>query len=340
MSKHTKLTKTERLLLAEWKKQGLSNIECGKRLGRDKSTIGRELTRNRIKVKIGKYDEIIYEPLHAQIVSEKRKLNAFAAKQPLKSKDIYGYVINHLRAGWSPEQIAGRLHYEDHPNDPSWWICHETIYQYIYSGKYIFSDRPLFEYLRRKQKRRRKRGGRKSHRLNIPDRVSIHQRPKEIDKRIKPGHWEGDSVVGKGHLSGLHTEYERVSSLTRFERMVRVNSEEMVKAALKIFAPLPEALRKSTTLDNGSEHVEHNKLYQLKMATYFADPYSAYQRGGNENCNLWIRYYFPKGTDFNLIDDQELRDVEWELNNRPRKRLEYKTPQEVFNSFLRGCIST
>lgn len=260
MAKCTKLTKTERLLLFQWKNEGLSNIECGKRLGRDKSTIGRELTRNRIKVKVGKYDEYIYEPAHAQVVSEKRKQHAFNAKQSLKSKDIYGYVIDHLRQGWSPEQIAGRLRHEDHPDDKSWWICHETIYQYIYSGKYIFSDRPLFEYLRRKQKRRRKRGGSKAHRLNIPDRISIHARPKEVDQRKQPGHWEGDSIVGKGHKNGLHTEYERVSSLIRFERMRALTAQEALVASQEIFSPLPDDLKRSTTWDNGSEHVSHTNL--------------------------------------------------------------------------------
>lgn len=341
MGKHRKLTTTERLLLSQWKKEGLSNIECGKRLGRDKSTIGRELKRNWIKLKVGKYDEYVYEPEHAQAVSEKRKQNAFNAKQPLKSRDIYGYVIDHLRQGWSPEQIAGRLRHEDHPDDKSWWICHETIYRYIYSGKYIFEDRPLFEYLRRKQKRRRKRGGRKAHRLNIPDRVSIHERPEEVEKRRKPGHWEGDSLVGLGRKSGLHTEYERVSSLIRFERMKALTAREALTASEKIFSPLPDDLAKTTTWDNGLEHVSHKELTnQTGILVFFADPYSAYQRGGNENANLWIRYYFPKGTDFSKIDDEELRDVEWELNNRPRKRLQYKTPQEVFDLHLRGCISS
>ncbi len=147
MGKHKKLDSTERCLISEWHNQGLSNIEIARRLGRDKSTIGRELERNRIKLKVGKYDEYTYEPTHAQSVSEKRRQNAWNVKQPLKSKRIFGYVIDHLRGGWSPEAIAGRLKEEDYPNDPSWWICHETIYQYIYSGKYIFEDRPLWEKL-------------------------------------------------------------------------------------------------------------------------------------------------------------------------------------------------
>ena len=331
MSKHTKLSNTERKLLARWKETGLSNQQCAKRLSRSVSTIGRELKRNSFKHLFTQ--RLVYEPIRAQRLTLARKEKAFKAKQFLKNPDVYQYCIDHLKQGWSPEQIAGRLELE-HSNDNHWHICHETIYRFIYSKKYLFNrDHPLWEYLRRKQKRRRKRGGRKAHR------VSIHQRPTVIDQKIEPGHWEGDSIVGKGHLSGLHTEYERVFSLTKFERMKRVDSDEMVKAAFKIFSPLPEDLRRSTTLDNGSEHVEHLKLRLLGMLTYFADPYAAYQRGGNENANLWIRYYFPKGTDFNQISDQELKDVEWELNNRPRKRLQYQTPQEVFTEYLtRGCV--
>lgn len=199
----------------------------------------------------------------------------------------------------------------------------------------IDHDRPLWEYLRRKQVKRRKLKDRKVQRVRIPDRVSIHDRPKAIDNRKKFGHWEGDSIVGKGHISGLHTEYERVSSLTRFERVPRINTEGFIQATDKIFGVLPPKARLSTTLDNGSENIGHVRLKQIYgMVTYFADPYSAWQRGGNENANLWIRYYFPKKTDFSTITDEELKDVEWELNNRGRKRLGFMTPQEVFDKHL------
>ena len=196
-------------------------------------------------------------------------------------------------------------------------------------------DKPLWEYLRRKQKRRRKLGGRKVQRIRIPDRVSIHDRPKIVARRKQFGHWEGDSIVGDKHASGLHTEYERVSSLTRFEKVERLTADDAVKASTKIFGPLPEKARRSTTLDNGSENTKHTEItIAFGVQAYFADPYSSYQRGGNENANLWIRYYFPKGTDFSTITEEEIQDVEWELNNRPRKRLNFKTPQEVFTEYL------
>lgn len=360
MVKHKKLTGTERNLLSDWKKQGLSNEECAGRLNRHVSTIGRELFRNRVRVIIGKDWEYIYEPNHAQSVAMERKQNAWFAKQPLKNKKIYSYVHKHLRMSWSPEQIAGRLRHI-HPEDSSWYICHETIYQYIYKKKTDMTkqgildarimdrrlskgitvatvtdySRPLYEFLRRKQVRRRKRGGRKSQRVRIPDRVSIHDRPAVIADRKQFGHWEGDSIVGKGHLTGLHTEYERLSSLTRFERMDRINIEGFTRATDKIFGRLPPKARLSVTFDNGSENTGHVRLkQQYGMNTYFADPYSAWQRGGNENANLWIRYYFPKKTDFSTITDDELKDVERELNNRPRKRLGFMTPQEVFIKYI------
>ncbi len=361
--KYTKITEAERRLLSTWKKEGLSNKQCAKRVGRHVSTIGRELTRNKIRVKHGWNDwKMIYEPAHAHHVAQERKQNAWLAKEPLKNKKIYSYVLEKLTDSWSPEQIAGRLKFEDHPDDPTWHICHETIYAFIYKEKtdetkqgikqrsilnkllrgkekkvatVTDHERPLWEYLRRKQKRRRTLGGRKVQRVRIPDRVSIHDRPKIVAKRKQFGHWEGDSIVGDKHASGLHTEYERVSSLTRVEKVERLTADEAVNASKKIFGPLPEKARRSTTLDNGSENTKHTQVKEsCGIQAYFADPYSSYQRGGNENCNLWIRYYFPKGTDFSTITEEEIQDVEWELNNRPRKRLNFKTPQEVFTEYL------
>lgn len=359
---HTKLTLTERVLLSEWLKQAVSKKECSRRLKRDIKTIRRELKTNSVRVGVGKNDwQIIYEPLHAQRAAEERRQLAYRAKQPLKNKKVYAYVLARLRRGWSPEQIAGRLK-RLHPNNSDWHICHETIYQFIYRPKTDLlameeirrtildkrliknnipltvtdCNRPLWEYLRRKQTKRRKRSGRTVHRLRIPDRISIHNRPQIIDRRKQFGHWEGDSVTGKNRASGLHTEYERVSSLTRIVRMNRLTSESFLGAANKIFSRLPNYARRSTTLDNGLEHASHSVLKEkYAMKVFFADPYSAWQRGGNENANLWIRYYFPKGTDFGTITTEEIRDVERELNNRPRKRLDYKTPQEVFSGYLK-----
>lgn len=350
----------ERELLSAWLRCGVAKKEIARRLSRDIKTIRREINRNSTRAVVGRNDwEIIYEPLHAHSVAMDRKQKAFNTKHPLKNPDIYSYVLENLRGGWSPEEISGRLREQDHKGDPHWQICMETIYQFVYKEKTDLTkqglhqkgildksqrskekklititdkDKPLYEFLRRKQKKRRKMGGRKVQKVRIPDRVSIHARPKIVEKRKQFGHWEGDSIVGKFHISGLHTEYERVSSLIRYEYLVRITADEVASAAQKIFNVLPSHARRTTTLDNGSEHVKH---MDFGLQAYFADPYSSWQRGGNENANGMVRCYFPKGTDFSTIDPEELRDVEWELNNRPRKRLNYKTPQEVFDYYLK-----
>jgi transposase, IS30 family len=326
---HTKLGQTERDLLAQWKLEGHSNGECARRLGRHESTIGREFKRNQHRTKF----DVFYEPLSAHAKAKKRQTRAWEAKHPLKNKKVFEYVINKLKTGWSPEQISGRLKHIEYPNNPDWHICAETIYQFIYRP--CQKHHKYYEYLRRGHKKRRAKSGRKVHRSRIPDRVSIHQRPIVVDRRKQPGHWEGDTVVGKGRDHGLHTAYERVSSYLRFALMERLDAESSIKAQLKIYSTYPQSLRRTVTLDNGKEHVKHKLLEEkLGIQTYFADPYSSWQRGGNENANQWLRYYFPKRTNFRTIHPGELEAVEWELNNRPRKRLNFKTPQEVFSQFL------
>ena len=333
MGKHSKLTLPERRLISVWLEEGLKVREISRRLKRNHTTVSREVRRNRFK---GRY----YVAITAQAKADTRKKKAWESKQPLKNSDLYSYVIDKLRTGWSPETITGRLREIDHPGDPHWHICHETVYAFVYGdmAKKLFPDTPLFEYLRRKQKRRRKQGGRKAQRIRIPDRVSIHDRPQEITLRQIFGHWEGDTVVGKGRGHGLHTAYERLASFIRLEYMPDLTAESSYLAQKQIYQPLPKQARRSTTLDNGHEHVLHKKLQEeVGIPAYFADPYSSWQRGGNENANLWVRYYFPKGTDFTKITPEELRDVEYDLNSRPRKRLGYLTPLEVFTYHLNRC---
>lgn len=296
----------------------------------------REIQRNSFHDK--KHGSYFYEPFNAQYQAQSRKEKAWKSKHPLKNSDIFSYVTENLQGGWSPEAISGRLREVDHKGEENWQISHEAIYQWVYRKEQINCERPWFEYLRRKQKRRRKKQGRKAHRVRIPDRISIHVRPKIIERRKQFGHWEGDTVLGKGRNHGIHTAYERLSSLIRFEYMPDLTSLSSITAQEKIYFSLPKDARRTTTLDNGHEHVLHARLKKnLGMQTYFADPYSSWQRGGNENGNMWIRYYFPKGTDFRIITDEELRDVEYDLNSRPRKRLGYLTPLEVFNLNLARC---
>lgn len=262
------------------------------------------------------------------------------SKHPLKNEDVYAYVTEHLRGGWSPDQIAGRLKRE-HPHNRHFRITAETIYRWIYQPEQMNREDPWYEYLRRKQKRRKKYNGRTVHRSHIPDRVSIHARPSVINKRKQFGHWEGDTVEGKGHRDGLHTEVERMSRFLAGRKVASITSEETIVVQQQLFADVPPAARKSTTLDNGRETHRHYELRRtLGMQTYHADPYSSWQRGTNEHGNWHLRYYFPKGTSFADVTDEELQDVIDEINSRPRKILGYMSAQEKFDQLLEeaeGC---
>lgn len=317
--KHKKLTPDERDKIALWRAQKAGIREIARKLGRSSSSIHDELKRNRF----GKY----YVAITAQAKAEKRKSTA-GRRQPLKNAITYSYVLEKLRLGWSPEQIAGRLERE-HGHSV---ISHEAIYQYVYASEN--TDKKLWEYLPRKQKRRKKKYGRKSQRGHIPDRVSIHDRPAEVETRAVAGHWEGDSIEGKAHKSGVHTQVERKTRVTLAAKLHHLTSEETLKAQNFLFSWLPKQIKKSTTLDNGKEFYFHKKF---ELPVFFADPYSSFQRGTNENTNGLLRRYFPKGTDFTQITQDEINEVVQELNNRPRKCLHYATPIEKFTVELRNC---
>lgn len=173
-------------------------------------------------------------------------------------------------------------------------ISPEAIYSFIYSDEY--RHRKFWEYLPWKRKTRKKKHGRKVHRGRIPDRVSIHQRPETIETREEFGHWEGDTVEGRGRKNGIHTEVERKSRFVCAVKVDKIDSAYALKAQRRIFLPLPAQARKTVTLDNGKENHLHAKLKELEIRTFFCDPYSSWQRGTNEFHNGLIRRYLPKKT--------------------------------------------
>lgn len=320
-----KITAIERDKIAIWLAGGVSLREIGKRLDRHHSSILREVKRNGFVG--GEYVSIF-----AQARSEKRKSEA-GYRPTLKNPDVFRYTIERMIRGWSPEQISGRLK-RLHSNDKYWHICFETIYSFIYSKEQ--QHRKWWEYLPRKQKRRRVKCGRKSQKVHIPNRVSIHLRPKEVENREELGHWESDTVLGRRRGKSIHTEVERVSRITYGLLKQSTIAESTIKAQQKIFSKIPSVARKSTTMDNGHENVLHIKLQEnLGMDTYFADPYSSYQRGTNEYHNGLIRRYLPKGTSFDNLTQKELNEIITEINNRPRKCLGFKTPYEVYSEKLK-----
>jgi len=317
---HKKLSPDERDKIAVMRSRGESIRRIAAVLGRSPSTISEELGRNSLTN--GEYVAI-----HAQARANERKLKG-RKRHPLKNAAVYAYVIEKLREGWSPEQIAGRLR-KEHGRTV---ICHETIYRFIYSEQGMRLG--LSEYLPWKRTKRRRKRGRRVHRSAIPNRVSIHQRPIEANTRAEFGHWEGDTVEGRGHKDGIHTEVERVSRFMLAAKVKQVSSEQAIEAQKAMFAALPAEARKSTTLDNGRENHRHTELAELGMATYFADPYSSWQRGTNEYHNGLLRRCLPKGSSFEDVDDDELADIVSEINNRPRKVLGFNTPLEVYNCCL------
>lgn len=325
-NKNKELTEEERDQLAVLRAQGKGVRECARQIGRGASTITRELHLDSLPT--GEYVAI-----NAQHRSKLRKQNRYG-RESLKNPQLYNYVLRNLRNGWSPEQICGRAQ-KQHPDDSNWRIVPETIYGFIYSDEYKYLQ--LWEYLPRKHKKRRKQQGRKFHRSRIPDRVSIHKRPKVVDDRKQFGHFEGDTVEGqRSKKDGIHTELERTSRKLYAVKVNRIASAETVEAQIRIFEGLPVDARRTTTLDNDREHHQHTKLREgLNMQTYFADPYSSWQRSSNEYHNGLLRRYLPKRTDFTALSQDELDDIVEEINNRPRKCLDYATPNEVFSEELK-----
>ena len=324
MKKYTNITAEERDKIGILRARGISLSEISRILGRSKSSISEEISRNSFGQD--------YVPIYANRRSEERKKNTHK-RYPLKNPLVYAYVLEKLREGWSPEQIAGRLNKEEGKKI----ISYETIYRFVFNPKNIHLK--LWEYLPLKRVKRCKKYGRKVHRERIPNRVSIHVREAfpEIEERREFGHWEGDTVVGsKERGKAIHTECERK---VRFYQGVLMESKEAqatVNAQKKIFT---ENFCKSTTLDNGLEFVKHEQLKSVGIDVYFADPYCSSQRGTNEHHNGLLRRYLPKGTNFNELTQEDLDDIVDEINNKPRKVLGYSKPVELMEEEMLNCQS-
>ena len=321
MKNHQKLQAQERDRLVSLLAEGWRVRRIARELSRSHSSILSELKRNSLG---GEYQAITAQEKSQQRNTASRRLN------PLKSPVVYSYVFDRLREGWSPEEIAGRLKRD---NDGKAVICHETIYRYIYSphGR----KKRLSEYLVRKHRRRYRWYGRHQYHRGISDRVSIHNRGQIINSREQFGHWEVDSVEGKGHLKGIHTFLERKTRYYQADLIDNIDSEFGIRSQLKVFGQLPEEARQSATFDNGKENYNHTQLrIQLKMDTFFCDPNSAWQKGANEHYNGVLRRYIPKKTDLSSLTQTELDAIIEEINHRPAKCLHYATPYEAFSEEL------
>jgi transposase, IS30 family len=302
------LTLRDREYLQRLVKAKKSKSEIAALMNRHRSTIYRELERNS--------DAWGYRANRADFLAKRRRRSCH---RPAKLRDIEMrlYVNDRLRVAWSPEQIAGRMRVE-FPNRPAWRITAQTIYTWI---KRCFGRPGRWLRLANRQVKNCQKGD---------DYVSIRGRPAVINRRRRYGDWEGDTIQGKRRHSGLVTLVERKSGLLRISKINNLRSATTMSAAERCLADLPPALRRSVTFDNGSEFTEHRKLTEnLGVAVYFAEPYRAWQRGANENANGLLRQFFPKGTDFKRINPRDVKRVENLLNERPRRRLGYRTPIEI-----------
>jgi IS30 family transposase len=292
-------------------KEGHNQTQIAANIGCHKSTISRELRRN-----CGLKG---YRPYQADELAFDRQCEAYRARI---TPQTWQQVEKLLCLDWSPEQIAGYLKREKQPT-----VSHECIYMYVYADKR--QGGTLHRHLR-SQKKNRKRYSGYIRRGQIPNRTSIDKRPKIVSRKGRFGDWEADTIVGARHKGGILSVVERKSKLTRLRKLATKSAAEMRVNSIALLAPLAGHVH-TITVDNGKEFCEHEQIAaKLQARIYFAHPYSSWERGLNENTNGLVRQYFPKKFDFAKITDNDLQQVEDLLNNRPRKTLGYRTPNEVF----------
>lgn len=308
---YRQLAREQRYQIKALMKEGHNQTKIAANVGCHKSTISRELRRNS-----GRKG---YRPHQADELAYDRQCEAYRSRI---TWETWQEIERLLRQDWSPEQIAGRLKLENKAT-----VSHECIYLYVYAEKRRGGT--LHQHLR-SQKKQRKRYSGYIRRGQIPNRTSIEKRPKIVARKGRFGDWEADTIVGARHKGGLLSVVERKSKLTRLRRLATKAAAVMKDSCLEVLAPLAARVH-TITVDNGKEFCDHNLIAAgLQARVYFAHPYASWERGLNENTNGLVRQYFPKKYEFAKITDQDLQQVEDRLNNRPRKTLGYRTPNEIF----------
>ncbi len=322
--KYKRLTLKERVVIETLLQENKTKSYIAKKLNRSRSTITRE---------IKKWGEN-YSATLANWNAKDDYLNK-RNKDKINTYDrLKIFVYRGLLNGWSPEQISGRIKLK-YPNDAIMSISYEAIYTHIYAHRQARLNRKLIALLPYKKTQRRRANAKSKRGTKIKDQTSIDDRPKHIETREEIGHWEGDLIVGKGQKSAIGTLVERKARYTFIIKLKSRKSSIVRKGFAKELNQINTLFTKSLTYDNGMEMAEHKQFTNhTNMPVYFAHPYSSWERGTNENTNGLIRRFFPKGTDFKKITEKQLKVVQNKLNNRPRKVLGYKTPNEVFQSEL------
>jgi IS30 family transposase len=322
---HLTIEERETIQLMLWQKQSVRAI--AKELDRSPSSISREINKSRRSDGRRFY---IPRVAHERAIVNRSKRGE---RKMASNSRLHDYVIKHLKLGWSPEQIAAMA---EEVADTK--ISYEAIYQYIYAqihrngyGYVRPGCEDLRQYLPRRKKRRVKKGQRASYRIEKGPLPSIDNRPQEAEKRKKAGHWEDDLIVSKASKFALKTINERTSGLVFIKKVKDKTIAESNRSVTKRLDVIPPEYRKTLTRDRGSENLGHIELEKgLGIQCYFAHAYHSWERGSNENLNGLIRRYLPKGTDFRSVSNEQIKHIEYLINSRPRKRLGWKTPYEVF----------
>ena len=353
---YSHLSEEERQVIRIEVGNGTSIRRIGLMLGRNASTVSREIKRNTWfpsnenesyrpyrpkRLKTGPWTGRYYIAGPAQRKADRRRAEP-RKRYRLSCERLWARVAEWLGCGWSPPPVNGGLRVL-FPDDSAMRVCPETVYRWIYADRH--RRERWARCLPRGHRRRRRRGGGRTSRFPIPGRVPISERPPEAGDRSGFGHWEAEGVIGVG--CDLRTEVERRSGFLMARIVPDKTAGESVGAQLDMFSPLPAGARVSVTHDNGTEFAHHERLRDgLGMDTCFADPYSSWQRGSNENRNGMIRRYLPERGEIRMDMAKEVREIVDEINNRPMRVLDYRTPAEAFADELlelqdqQGCCTS
>lgn len=330
MSKHYHhLTRDQRCQIAVLIKRGESQASIARSLGKDPSTICREIKRNSIQRKGCAHSEYIPQEAQRKSLRKRRKASQRPNKLISETKQA---IIDKLQLQWSPEQIAGWLKRHQYPVT----VSHETIYKMIWRDKRKGGN--LYKHLRRYRKKYHKRGSPKAGRSCIPNRVDIEERPEIVELKERLGDWEIDTIVGKGHQGAVVTMVDRASRLTKLYHVPRKTASNVAEGLISKLSPLKD-FTLTVTADNGGEFAKHESVSAiLETSFYFSKPYHSWERALNEHTNGLLRQYLPKDMALKDLAQDRIDEIENLLNNRPRKVLNYETPLEVFERLSQGSM--
>lgn len=314
---YSQLTASERNRFYELRTTtDLSMRAIAKKMGRNQSTLSRELARNQSQAGI-------YLPDSAQQQMKERREQT-KSRFSSASEQCIAEIKQRLRQYHSPEQIAGRLSRQGQAT-----LSHETIYQMIYADHEGMKE--YQQYLRQGRGKRRKRGGSNAKRGQIPGRVGIEHRPLIADAKTEIGHWESDTIIGANHSGVIVTHVDKASKFLMAGLGKNKTVEQVNQVTIRLFNQIEQEQRRTMTFDNGKEFSGHEQLSKaLAVDCYFANPYHSWERGLNEHTNGLLRQFFPKGTNLRIVKPRELERAVSLINDRPRRSLDYQTPFEVF----------